>query len=271
MNIILTEMVNFVQSSKQTMKQTVEIDGIPLCYDVSGEGKPLILMHGWGCNHTTVASIARTAAESHRVYNIDLPGFGDTPEPKEPWTVDRYTQFIERFIAKMQLEAPVLVGHSFGGRIAILLASRNPVSKVVLVDAAGVKPRRSLRYYAKVYSFKFMRRMANLFLGKKNAAKWIEKQRAKSGSADYAAASPMMRAILSLCVNDDLQYAMPSIKAPTLLIWGENDTATPIRDAHRMEKLIAGSGLVSFPGCGHYSFLDNPVQFAAVLRSFLNS
>lgn len=253
------------------MKQTVEIDGIPLCYDVSGQGKPLILMHGWGCNHTTVASIARTAAESHCVYNIDLPGFGDTPEPQEPWTVDRYTRFIERFISKLQLEAPVLVGHSFGGRIAILLASRNPVSSVVLVDAAGVKPRRSPKYYVKVYSFKFMRAMANLFLGKKKAAGWIEKRRARSGSADYVAASPMMRAILSRCVNDDLRYAMPSIKAPTLLIWGENDTATPMRDARIMKKLIPGSGLVSFPGCGHYSFLDNPVQFAAVLRSFLNS
>lgn len=80
-----------------------------------------------------------------------------------------------------------------------------------------------------------------------------------------------MRAIMSKVVNEDLCHLMPSIKAPTLLIWGENDTATPISDARKMEKLIPGAGLVSFPGCGHYSFLDNPVQFAAVLRSFLQS
>ncbi len=81
----------------------------------------------------------------------------------------------------------------------------------------------------------------------------------------------MMRAILSKVVNEDLKHLMPLISAPTLLIWGENDTATPIGDAKIMEQLIPGSGLVSFPGCGHYSFLDNPVQFAAVLRSFLKS
>ena len=80
-----------------------------------------------------------------------------------------------------------------------------------------------------------------------------------------------MRAILSKCVNEDLCSVMPSIKAPTLLIWGENDTATPMRDARIIERLVPGAGLVSFPGCGHYSFLDNPVQFAAVLNSFLQS
>lgn len=80
-----------------------------------------------------------------------------------------------------------------------------------------------------------------------------------------------MRAILSRVVNEDLRSVMPGISAPTLLVWGENDTATPMRDARIMERLIPGAGLVSFPGCGHYSFLDNPVQFAAVLRSFLKS
>ena len=64
---------------------------------------------------------------------------------------------------------------------------------------------------------------------------------------------------------------MPDVKAPALLVWGENDTATPLRDAKLMNRLIPDSGLVSFPGCGHYSFLDNPVQFRAVLQSFLNS
>ena len=81
----------------------------------------------------------------------------------------------------------------------------------------------------------------------------------------------MMKRILSKVVNEDLKHVMPLIKAPTLLIWGENDTATPIGDAKIMEKLIPNAGLVSFPGCGHYSFLDNPIQFAAVLRSFLKS
>lgn len=253
------------------MKQSVEIDGLSVSYDETGEGRPLILMHGWGCNHTTVASIAAIASETHKVYNVDLPGFGDTPEPPEVWNVERYTQLIESFTKKLGIVSPVLIGHSFGGRLSILFASRNKTDKVILVDAAGVKPKRSMKYYFKVYSFKAMRHLSEFFMGKERAKVFIERRRAKSGSADYAAASPMMRAILSKCVNDDLTDVMPDIKAPTLLIWGENDTATPMRDAKIMEQLIPDAGLVSFPGCGHYSFLDNPSGFAAVLRSFLRS
>lgn len=104
----------------------------------------------------------------------------------------------------------------------------------------------------------------------KNAQKRIDQIREKRGSSDYNNASEMMRRTLSKIVNEDLKSVMPSIKAPTLLIWGENDTATPLRDAKIMERLIPDAGLVSFSGCGHYSFLDNPYQFAAVLRSFLN-
>jgi pimeloyl-ACP methyl ester carboxylesterase len=106
-------------------------------------------------------------------------------------------------------------------------------------------------------------------LGKKRAAALIEKRRAKAGSSDYNNASPKMRAILSKCVNEDLCHLMPLIKAPTLLFWGENDTATPLTDAKRMEKLIPDAGLVTVAGAGHFSFLENPQLFERVLKSFL--
>lgn len=253
------------------MEQYIDIDGQRLHYRVSGSGRPLILMHGWGCTMDTVASVERVAAESHTVYNIDFPGFGQSPEPSDTWGVDRYTRLIEAMAARLGLDRPVLVGHSFGGRVGLLMASRTPVDKLVLIDAAGVRPRRSARYYMRVYSFKALKRLARLLLPAARAEALIERRRRASASADYAAASPRMRAILSCVVGEDLCGVMPSIKAPALLVWGENDTATPLRDARRMEKLIPDAGLVSFPGCGHYSFLDNPVQFAAVLRSFLNS
>lgn len=253
------------------MERTVEIDGLTLFYEVTGSGDPLILMHGWGCDHTTVASIAAAASATHTVYSLDLPGFGRSDEPRDVWGVDEYTDFVEKFARRLGIERPVLVGHSYGGRISILYASRNEVSKVILVDAAGVRPRRPLSYYIKVYSFKLSRKMWQLLLGRDKAAPRIERMRASKGSADYAAASPMMRRVLSKSVNQDLRNVMPLIKAPTLLVWGENDTATPKRDAHIMDRLIPDTGLVSFPGCGHYSFLDNPVQFAAVIKSFLKS
>ena len=108
-----------------------------------------------------------------------------------------------------------------------------------------------------------------LIYGKSKAERKLDARRAKAGSSDYASASPMMRRILSRVVNEDLTDRLPLVKVPVLLVWGENDTATPLSDARTMERLIPDAGLVSFPGCGHYSFLDNPVQFAAVLRSFL--
>ena len=251
--------------------KTLEYNGVTMHYTVSGNGPALILMHGWGCNCTTVASIERIAKESHTVYNVDFPGFGSSTEPPVVWGVEEYTQIIEHLVKVENINNPILLGHSFGGRVGILYSSRHDVNKLILVDAAGIKPRRSFSYYRKVYSFKLAKWFVNLVMSKENAQRYIDKMRARHGSSDYAGASSMMRAILSKVVNEDLTDRLHLIKTPTLLIWGENDTATPLSDAKKMEKLIPDAGLVAFPGCGHYSFLDNPAGFAAVLRSFLNS
>lgn len=256
------------------MKKSLHINGVDFAYSIEpGLGAPVVLMHGWGCNRSTLASVERTARELGRpVVNVDFPGFGESTEPAGVWGVEEYTA---AFAALMKHERigddAVLLGHSFGGRVAILYASRHAVGKLILVDAAGVKPRRSLKYYLKVYSFKAKKHLLRLLLGRQKAEERLNQLRAKAGSSDYASASPMMRRILSRVVNEDLRGVMPAIKAPTLLIWGENDTATPLSDAKTMEQLIPGAALVSFAGCGHYSFLDNPVQFAAVLKSFLQS
>jgi pimeloyl-ACP methyl ester carboxylesterase len=253
------------------MEKDIDVHGHRLHYDESGPttGAPIVLLHGWGCNHTTVASIRKLLEGKMHVYSFDLPGFGKTPEPADVWGIEEYTRFTEQALEALGIENPILLGHSFGGRISILLSSRNKVNKIVLVDAAGVKPTHSLKWYFKVYSYKLAKRMYPLIFGQKKARVRIEKARARRGSSDYNDATPMMRAILSKCVNEDLCHVMPHIQAPALLIWGENDTATPLADAKKMEKLIPDAGLVSFPECGHYSFLDNPVGFRAVLKSFL--
>lgn len=250
------------------MEKNIKIKGLNFHYTVEGSGSPVILMHGWGCNLTTLESVEKVAKESHTVYNVDFPGFGSSEEPNEVWGVEEYTQLIEEFVKLENIENPILLGHSFGGRVGILYSSRNKVKKLILVDAAGVKPKRSWKYYYRVYTYKLAKRVAPVVMGKKLAQKFIDGMRKRRGSSDYNDASPMMRSILSKVVNEDLQYCMPNISAPTLLVWGEEDTATPMRDAKIMEKLIPNAGLVSFPGCGHYSFLENPVQFAAVLRYF---
>ena len=255
------------------MDRDTRLEGLNLHYTDSEKGeKTVVMMHGWGCNHTTLASIERVALScGYRVINVDFPGFGHSQEPNDVWGVEEYTRQIEALTKELGIKTPIMLGHSFGGRVGILYASRNQVEKLILVDAAGIKPKRSLKYYWKVYSFKAIKRLMYLFLGKETAEKHLDARRAKAGSSDYANASPMMRRILSKVVNEDLTDKLQHIKAPTLLIWGENDTATPLSDAKKMERLIPDAGLVSFPGCGHYSFLDNPMQFAAVLRSFLGN
>lgn len=258
------------------MDKYARIKGVTVHYTVTGspDGAPMILMHGWGCDVTTTASIAAAAGESRRVISIDLPGHGQSEEPPmlpdgKPWGVYEFADLVEELMRMEGIENPVLAGHSYGGRLAIIIGSRTPTEKIILIDSAGIKPRRSLKYYLKVYSFKAMKKTLPLLIGKKKAAERIERRRAKAGSADYRAASPMMRMVMSRSVNQDLRRLLPKISAPTLLIWGENDTATPLRDAKLMEKLIPDAGLVTFKGAGHYSFLDNPGQFKAVVKSFL--
>ncbi len=245
-------------------------DNIRLNYTVCGEGRAVILMHGWGCDLSIFASTAALLSPHFKVYSVDFPGFGASDEPTTIWGIEEYTRAFEHFVAELGIDSPILIGHSFGGRVAILFASRNPTHKVVLVDAAGVKPRLSLSYDTKVYSYKSLKRILPLLTGKAAAQRIIDSYRKKSGSSDYNSATPMMRAILSKVVNEDLCGVMPSISAPTLLIWGECDTATPLADAERMCKIIKDSGLVVVPGAGHFSFLDNFRLYATVLDNFLN-
>ena len=193
------------------MEKTINIRGTQLFYTVEGEGMPVILMHGWGCNHSTLKSIEAQLTPGFKVYNVDFPGFGGSNEPSAVWGVEEYTSLIEEFARQEHIESPILLGHSFGGRVGILFASRNKVHKLILVDAAGVKPRRSLRYYYKVYSYKAIKHALLFFLGKKRGETALNSYRAKVGSSDYSNASPMMRAILSKVVNEDLKSVMPKI------------------------------------------------------------
>lgn len=252
------------------MEKDIEIGGLRMHYDETGpvDGRPVVLMHGWGCNFSTVRSIAAILETGMHVFNLDLPGHGKSPEPPTIWGVGEYTDFVKNFIDTLKLQDPVLIGHSFGGRIAIMLASQRSLSKIMLVDAAGIKPKRHLKYYIKVYSFKTAKHVLPLVLGKKRALKTLDAWRGKAGSADYRQASPIMRQIMSKAINQDLTPLLTSIKASTLLIWGEKDTATPMRDARIMEKNIPDAGLVSFPDAGHFSFLDEPGPFRAVAKEF---
>lgn len=233
---------------------------------LSGSGSPVLLLHGWGCDSEIFSSFVPQLERSHTVVVPDFPGFGKSDEPSGVWGVREYTDCIAALCDFLGVESPCVVGHSFGGRVAVMLASVRPVSRLVLTDAAGVKPVRSLKYYLKVYSYKVTKFLMLEVLRDRDL---YERYRATKGSEDYRNASPVMKAVLSRVVGEDLTRLMPSITIPVLLFWGENDSATPLRDAHIMEKLFSDCALITVPGAGHFSFLEAPVMFAKVLDSFL--
>lgn len=249
------------------------IKGMTLNYIDEGAGIPIVLLHGWGCNCGHWASLTDFLKSKYRVIVPDIPGFGESQEPEEVWGTEEYADFFAAFFQELGLVRPVVAGHSNGGRIAIALGARMLCSRIVLTDSAGIKPKRSADYYVKVYSYKAMKKALSLPGLKSKKEAILERRRQKSGSADYQAASPKMRQILSRVVNEDLTPQLAKITVPTLLVWGSEDTATPLSDGKTMEGILQKGGsdcaLIVFQGRGHYAFLEEPQRFNRIFESFI--
>jgi len=209
----------------------------------------------------------------YRVCAPDLPGFGKSEEPPLAWGVDDYADFALAFLAELGIRSAVLIGHSFGGRIAIKLASRKnlpiEIPKMILVDSAGLRRQKTAKQAARALLYRTVKRIVSIELIQKKFPDLLEKWRKKMGSEDYRNASPRMRECLVKAVNEDLTQCLPFISCPTLLIWGENDAVTPLENAKIMEKLIPDAGLVVLKNAGHNSFLHQSYTFGKVLDSFL--
>ncbi len=250
----------------------IKIQDINTNYIVKGEGKNILLLHGWGSKLDLFGTIIENLSKNNKVYAIDLPGFGGTDEPKEAWNVDRYVDFVIEFIEKMNIKELSILGHSFGGRVIIKLVNRKnlnfKVDKLVLVDSAGIKPEKSKKTSMKTKVYKVLKILVGNKIVSKIFPNLLNNIKKKFGSEDYRNATPIMRDTLVKTVNEDLTDLLPNIKQSTLLIWGDKDTATPIEDAKKMESLIKDSGLVTVEGAGHFSFLEQPILINRVLDSF---
>ena len=248
------------------------IDGLNINYSDSGSGDLVLLLHGWGSNIELFASMIEVISKKYRVIAPDMPGFGLSDEPKEPWCVDDYVDFILKFLEDFDFEKLIVLGHSFGGRVIIKMASRElpfEIDKVILVDSAGVKPEKTMAQKIRQRKYKMGRKVLESAPVSALFPDALEKFRRSHGSADYNSATPVMRQTLVKTVNEDLKDLMPNMKMPVLLVWGENDDATPLSDAKIMESLMPESGLVTLKGAGHYSFLEQQFTFNKVLASFL--
>jgi pimeloyl-ACP methyl ester carboxylesterase len=266
--------------------ETTKVLGLSTRHLVRGEGERTVLvLHGWGASIEAVYPIVSALSPVACVHALDLPGFGETAPPPRPWGVEDYQRFVAAYMDAAGIGQATgaatagaadgvaaggitIVAHSNGGRIAIRMAATEPerVARLALVDAAGIRPKRTLRWYRRVAMAKVGKQAARR-LGRRGE-RLRDALVSRAASADYAAAGELRPTLVRL-VNADLREYMPRIAAPTLLIWGADDAETPVAMARQMERLIPDAGLVVLEGAGHYSYLDQPARFARIVSHFI--
>lgn len=251
----------------------IEIDNYNIKYEIEGSGEEtVVILQGWGTTLHVYNSIAKLLSGKYRVVRLDLPGFGSSDEPRSAWSVENFVDFFLSFLEELKIDKVILIGHSYGGRMIIRLASRENVpveiSRIVLIDSAGVLPQKTTKQIFRIYKYKVLKKIMNLKIMNKLFSSFVEDWKNRQGSADYRNASPIMRQCLVKAVNEDLTDRLKNIKAETLLIWGDNDTATPLPDGQLMEREIPNSGLAVIKNAGHYCFLDQPAVFNSILTSY---
>lgn len=252
---------------------TAIIDGIKINYDIRGEGECVLFLHGWGANIKLFSGLMDVTAKKYKTVALDLPGFGESEEPPKAWSVDDYVSFVLSFTKSLGIEPSVLIGHSFGGRLMIKLLAGGlmpSAEKAVFMDAAGIKPKKTVKQKLRLATYKAGKFFLNLRPIKAIFPDALENLRKSRGSADYNSATPIMRQTLVKVVNEDLTGLLPKIKASSLLIWGTLDTATPISDGETFEKLIPDAGLVRVEGGSHFAFLEAPLLCERAISSFLS-
>ncbi len=250
----------------------INIDNLNIEYTIEGEGYPVLLLHGWGSSFDVYKGIINTLKNRYKVVALNFPGCGNSDTMENPWNLDDYCNLVLKFMNKIGIENPIMFGHSHGGRVTLKMAANGMVNppKIVLLDSAGLIPKKSFRQKWRAKSFKIIKTVLTLPIIKSFSAPLLEKARRHYGSADYNAAPLVLRQTLVSLVNTDLRDILHNIACPTLLIWGENDTATPLADAKIIESKIRDCGLCVIKGTGHYSFCERPFEAHAIINSFLN-
>ena len=239
---------------------TINIRNININYIQYGSGSDVVLLHGWGQNIAMMKPIGDRLQKKHRITILDFPGFGESEEPKTALTVYDYCEILEELLKKLKVKKPVIMGHSFGGRIAIIYASRNEVEKVVLFGSPCI--RKEVKPSLKLRMLKSLKKIPGI-----NKLEGFAKNH--MGSRDYKNASEIMKKILVNVVNEDLSECAKKINVPTLLIWGDRDTEAPVEDAKELEKIIPDAGLIVLPNSTHYAYLENLPQVINILNNFL--
>jgi len=252
----------------QDLSATVR--GIKINYKIAGIGQPILILHGWRHSSEHWEQVAHFLASKFQVILLDLPGFGKSQDPNFGWTISDYKDFVLETIKELDIKGCILLGHSFGGRIAIKIAVANTgdISKLILCDSAGVNLEISAKKKIVIAVSKFF---STIFNNKITGGfyKFIQGLVYKIlKSDDYNLVSPVMREVFANATKEDLYPIIPDIKIPTLIIWGELDKATPLKNALAINQKINGSKLEIIKGIGHSPQLKAPQQVADLIINF---
>ena len=237
----------------------IKIKDLDVNYIQYGKGKDILLLHGWGQNIEMMRPIGDNFCDKFCITIIDFPGFGESEEPHEIWNIDKYSEMLEEFVKEVGIKKPIVMGHSFGGRVAIRYSARNAIEKLILFGSPCIRVQESLPLTVRI--LKALKKLPGM-------NKIGEYMKQFIGSRDYKAASPIMRQTLVEVVNGDLSKYAREIEEPTLLIWGEYDDEAPVSDAKELEKIMIDAALIILPGT-HYAYLENLPRVVSILNSFL--
>ncbi|MEK7540922.1 MAG: alpha/beta hydrolase [Patescibacteria group bacterium] len=226
------------------------INGIKINYKIIGEGEPFLILHGWGSNSERWQKVGELLAEKGLKTIIpDMPGFGKSETPKTPWNFNSYVSWVEEFAKILDLKNFYLLGHSFGGAIAVKVAVNSPqkINKLFLAASACIRKKTAIKKVlakiskvAKIFSF-----LPYYLLIRRAFYKFIIKK------SDYVYVEGIMKETYLKAISEDLSCYLSFIKAPTIIIWGDKDESTPVENAHFINKKISNSKLIIIPDADH--------------------
>lgn len=246
----------------------ISVNNQNIYYQKVGKGKDLILLHGWGQDVSTWWGVVELLKDDFTLWLIDLPGFGRSDVPKTAFSNKDYAQVVQGFIEKLNLKQPSLVGHSLGGRVAIKLSSsQGQIDKLILEDAAGIKPKQD---YLKPFFYVCAKVVKNILPNWFNLRDGIRQRFYQSLESDYLKAGQMTETLTNL-LREDLTIDLAKIKNETLIIWGEKDRTrgASVADGKQMYRLIEDSRIEIIENVGHFPHLENPIRFAYYVKDFL--
>lgn len=222
---------------------------------------PLVILHGWGVDSSIFKSLVEKL--NYYVIVIDFLGFGKSDMPITALTLEDYVNQVNQVIKYLKLKNVYMLGHSFGGRVAIKYNYYYNLDGLILTDSAGIR-HFSLKLKKKVLKYKFLKKLY-FFTNKKKYNELIK----NSGSRDYKALNTIMKQTMNKVIKVDLKKYCKKTRIKTLILWGVHDEETKVVDAYTYNDLFYDSRLILFYNSGHFPFIDETEKFIRVVNEVL--